>query len=68
MAKDVVAEVPAAAALFNAASEILGYDLLAVCTSGPKDQLDSTRVSQPALFVSSLAAVEKMKAEEVNRK
>lgn len=30
MAKDLVAEVPAAKALFDKASEILGYDLLQV--------------------------------------
>lgn len=37
-------EVPAAAALFARASEQLGYDLLAVCTSGPKEKLDMTAV------------------------
>jgi [acyl-carrier-protein] S-malonyltransferase len=30
MAKDLVAEVPAAKAMFDKASEILGYDLLQV--------------------------------------
>jgi len=64
MAKDVVAEVPAAKALFDRASEILGYDLLAVCTEGPKDKLDSTAVSQPAIYVASLAAVEKLRQTE----
>ena len=39
------AEVPAAAAMFKRASEILGYDLLDVCVNGPKDKLDSTAVS-----------------------
>jgi len=63
MCADVVKDVPAAKALFDQASEILGYDLLQVCTEGPKEKLDSTVVSQPAIFVASMAAVEKLKQE-----
>eukprot|EP01023_Acetabularia_acetabulum_P047147 TRINITY_DN4951_c0_g1_i5.p2 TRINITY_DN4951_c0_g1~~TRINITY_DN4951_c0_g1_i5.p2 ORF type:complete len:356 (-),score=82.11 TRINITY_DN4951_c0_g1_i5:152-1219(-) len=64
MAKDVVNEVPAAKELFSKASDILGYDLLQVCVEGPKEKLDSTAVSQPAIYVASLAAVEKLRATE----
>eukprot|EP00889_Picochlorum_renovo_P000379 jgi/Picre1/27409/NNA_000376.t1 len=64
MAKDVVAEIPKAKQLFEQASDILGYDLLQVCAEGPKEKLDSTAVSQPAIFVSSLAAIEKLRSEE----
>ena len=63
MAKDVVAEVPKAKELFEQASDILGYNLLQVCAEGPKEKLDSTVVSQPAIYVSSLAAIEKLRAE-----
>jgi [acyl-carrier-protein] S-malonyltransferase len=63
MCSEVVKDVPAAKALFEEASEILGYDLLQVCTEGPKEKLDSTVVSQPAIFVASMAAVEKLKQE-----
>lgn len=31
---------------------------------GPKEKLDSTAVSQPAIYVASLAALEKLKAEQ----
>ena len=31
---------------------------------GPKEKLDTTAVSQPAIFVASMAAVEKLKAEQ----
>lgn len=58
------AAVPAAAALFEKASEILGYDLLDVCMNGPKEKLDMTAVSQPAIYVASLAAVEALRAQE----
>lgn len=64
MAKDVVNEVSAAKELFQQASDILSYDLLKVCTEGPKDKLDSTAVSQPAIYVASLAALEKLKQTE----
>merc|ERR1719253_706196 len=64
MCGDACNEVPAAKALFDEASEILGYDLLEVCTAGPKEKLDSTVVSQPAIFVASMAAVEKLRQEE----
>jgi len=64
MCKDVVNEVPAAKALFDKASDILGYDLLQVCVEGPKEKLDTTAVSQPAIFVASMCAVEKLRATE----
>jgi len=64
MCGDVVKTVPKAKELFDEASEILGYDLLEVCTNGPKEKLDATDVCQPAIFVASMAAVEKLRQEE----
>ena len=64
MCGDLCKEVPSAQALFDEASEILGYDLLQRCTEGPKEVLDSTQVSQPAIFVASMAAVEKLRQDE----
>jgi [acyl-carrier-protein] S-malonyltransferase len=64
MAGEVCQQVPAAAELFDRAKEILGYDLLDVCVNGPAERLNATDVSQPALFVSGLAAVEKLRAED----
>lgn len=64
MCADLVKQVPKAKELFDEASEILGYDLLQVCVDGPKEKLDSTVVSQPAIFVASMAAVEKLRQEE----
>ncbi|CAL5202600.1 unnamed protein product [Lathyrus oleraceus] len=56
--------VPAAAILYKKANEILGFDLLDVCVNGPKEKLNSTVISQPALYVTSLAAVELLRARE----
>lgn len=64
MCSELCKENPAAKALFDQASEILGYDLLQRCTDGPKEVLDSTVVSQPAIFVASMAAVEKLRKEQ----
>jgi [acyl-carrier-protein] S-malonyltransferase len=60
----VCKDVPKAKALFDEASEIDGYDLLQICTEGQKEKLDSTVVSQPAIFVASMAAVEKLREEQ----
>jgi [acyl-carrier-protein] S-malonyltransferase len=49
--------LPEARALFDRANEVLGYDLAKICFDGPADKLDSTVHSQPALFVTSLAAL-----------
>ncbi len=54
----------AARELFARAAGVLGYDLAQVCLEGPAEKLDSTVYSQPALFVTSLAAVEVLKAEK----
>lgn len=64
MCASVVEEVPKAKELFTKASGILGYDLLDRCVHGPKEVLDSTEVSQPAIFVASMAAVEKLKQDQ----
>jgi [acyl-carrier-protein] S-malonyltransferase len=64
MGRQLCETVPAARRLFDEAAEVLGYDLAAVCTEGPAERLNSTIVSQPAIFVSSLAALEAMKATQ----
>ena len=64
MAGELTARLPAAKALFDEAADVLGYDLLAVCVSGPAERLNATDVSQPAIFVASLAALEQLKATD----
>lgn len=64
MAQEVCQQIPAAQALFDQAGEILGYDLAEICFHGPAEKLNSTVVAQPALYVSSMAALEKIKQEK----
>jgi [acyl-carrier-protein] S-malonyltransferase len=55
---------PAALELFARASSILGYDLAAICRHGPSEKLNATSVSQPAILVTSLAALEVLKSRD----
>lgn len=64
MGKALCASEPAARVLFEQASAILGYDLLHVCGEGPEERLNSTAVSQPAIFTASLAALEALRKSE----
>ncbi len=63
MGRRLAESVPAARRLYDRAAEVLGYDLAKLCFEGPAEQLDSTVCSQPALFVTSLAALEALRAE-----
>ncbi|MBX6312066.1 MAG: ACP S-malonyltransferase [Isosphaeraceae bacterium] len=64
MGRELNRDVPAARALFDRANEVLGFDLRALCFGGPADALEATDISQPAIFVASLAALEGLKAEQ----
>ncbi len=61
MGRQLAETLPAARSLYDRASAILGYDLAEVCFEDPDEELDSTVYSQPALFVTSLAALEALR-------
>src|SRR5687767_12164807 len=64
MGRALVESTARAKELFEVAQSIVGYDLLQVCLEGPAEKLDATTYSQPALFVTSLAALEWLKANQ----
>jgi [acyl-carrier-protein] S-malonyltransferase len=64
MGRQLCETLPTARALFDEAAEVLGYDLAEVCANGPAERLNATVVSQPAIFVTSLAALESLRASE----
>jgi len=66
MGGELAAQLPAAKSLFSRAAQILGYDLAQVCMEGPAEKLDSTACSQPAIFVTSLAALESLKQKSAD--
>lgn len=48
--------------MFELASSVLGYNLLSLCLDGPRETLNQTYFCQPAVLVTSLACLEKLKA------
>jgi len=61
MGKDLAERYPQASDLFKRAGDIVGYDLAQVCFDGPEDKLNSTVVSQPAIFAVSAALLDLIK-------
>lgn len=57
MGRDLVAESPAAKAVFAQADETLGFPLTHYCFEGPEKDLTATENAQPALLTMSLALV-----------
>jgi len=63
MGRDVAEAYPEARHLYQQADDVLGFALSELCFEGPRELLDATANTQPALFVTSLALVEALKAE-----
>ena len=63
MGKDFYDAEPLAKQIFDRADKIVGCDLTKICFEGPREQLDSTTVSQPAIFVTSVAVLDVLKAK-----
>jgi [acyl-carrier-protein] S-malonyltransferase len=55
MAKDIYEEQPKAKALLDQANAILGFNITAIMFEGSADELKQTRVTQPAIFLHSVA-------------
>jgi len=58
MGKNLYANTVAGRAIYDQASEILGWDLKRISFDGPDAALTETKVCQPALYVHSLALYE----------
>jgi [acyl-carrier-protein] S-malonyltransferase len=63
MGADVAAKFPAAAKLYEKANDVVGFDLRKVCFAGPAETLNTTTMSQPAIFVTSAALLEVFRTE-----
>jgi [acyl-carrier-protein] S-malonyltransferase len=60
MGKELAAAYPEARRLFEEADEVLGIPLSQYCFEGPEEKLRHTDVTQPALFVHSMAGLRAM--------
>jgi len=56
MGKDLAAQYPIAKQTFDEADSILGFSLSSLMWDGPKETLDETINTQPALYIHSIAA------------
>ena len=57
MGRALVEAHPSIRSLYEEASSVLGYDIAALCFEGPAERLNLTEYTQPALLVSSIAAL-----------
>ncbi|MHC4076637.1 MAG: ACP S-malonyltransferase [Planctomycetota bacterium] len=55
MGKEISESFSTASEVFERANEIVGYDLRRLCFEGPEEKLNTTAISQPAIFVTSAA-------------
>jgi len=61
MGRALVEADPSIRTLYEEASSILRYDIGALCFEGPVERLNLTEYTQPALLVSSIAALQALK-------
>src|SRR6266581_4711730 len=55
MGKDFNEAFPESREIYRAANDIVGFDLASICFNGPEERLNQTDVSQPAIYVTSIA-------------
>jgi len=67
MGKDLAEAYPEARALYDQADAILGFALSEICFEGPEERLTATDISQPAILVTSLAALAAMRTTDAGR-
>jgi [acyl-carrier-protein] S-malonyltransferase len=63
MGAEIARAFPAAMKIFEKANEIAGIDLSTICFEGPAEKLNSTTISQPAIFTTSAAILEVLRTE-----
>jgi len=62
MGAEIYRSFPVAAEVFERANDIVGFDLSGICFEGPAERLNSTAISQPAIFVTSAAILETLRS------
>lgn len=68
MGKDIAEAFPSAAEIFRKANRILGFNLESICFEGPAERLNTTLMSQPAIFTVSVAILEVLKTNPATSK
>ncbi len=63
MGAEIAESFTVAAEIFEKANETVGFDLRRICFEGPIEKLNSTTISQPAIFTVSAAILEVLRTE-----
>ena len=58
MGKEIADSFPQASQIYNKANQTVGFDLSRICFEGPAEQLNTTTISQPAIFTTSAAILD----------
>jgi len=67
MGADIAKTFPVAAEVFEKANAVVGFDLRKVCFEGPAETLNTTTMSQPAIFATSAALLEVLRTEPATK-
>ncbi len=67
MGRDIAEQFEAAKAIFDKANTVVGFDLAKVCFEGPAERLNTTTMSQPAIFTVSAAILEVMRTNAATK-
>lgn len=62
MGAEIAGKFAEAEQIFEKANEVVGFDLRGVCFNGPAERLNTTTISQPAIFTTSAAILEVLKS------
>ncbi len=65
MGKDLAENFEVCKNIFEKADSALGYSISSICFEGPKEELDKTENTQPAILTVSIAAFEALKSKGV---
>lgn len=68
MGRDLFENFAEAKQIFERANELMGFDLSRICFQGPEEELKQTRITQPAIFVHSVAVSELLKKKDLRRR
>lgn len=67
MGKALYDSFPSARRVYEDANDILGLDIADICFNGPEQELASTKNSQPAIFITSIAALRAFESHSSNK-
>jgi [acyl-carrier-protein] S-malonyltransferase len=66
MGKELLALCPSAKTIYECAQDIIGVDIQKICFEGTTEELAQTKISQPAIFTTSLVALECVKQNGID--